>query len=298
MLPNFLIIGAMKSGTTSLYEYLREHPEIYCSVTKEPWFFAWEGQQPSHNGPGDDRSDRATITRLEDYRALFAGVTTETAIGEASTHYLFYPWVPQRIRYHIPHAKLIVLLRNPVDRAYSAFMHLVRDDRETVGDFCEALALEEQRARDNWEPIWHYRRAGLYHAQLERYYRIFPRSQIRVYLFDELTTNPTALLQDVYRFLEVDDSVVTPVLVRHNVTGVARSRTLMRLLQGSNPVKSAYRRLMPPNLRTIITAKAFSWITRKIPLADDTRRELLASFRDDILKLQDLIERDLGLWLE
>ena len=149
------IIGAMKSGTTSAYQYLRQHPAIYMPQNKEPKFFAWDGSEgPAFIGPGDEQGVDSTIFQLEAYQALFADVTSETAIGEASTAYLFFADnTAERIWRRIPEAKLIAFLRHPVERAYSAYMHLVRDGRETAGDFAAGLSLEAQRRRDNWAPL-------------------------------------------------------------------------------------------------------------------------------------------------
>ena len=138
-LPNFLIIGAMKSGTTSLYHYLKQHPQIYMSSIKEPNFFALEGSNLDFNGAeGKEQIQRLikreSIINIEEYRALFRRAAHETAIGEASPMYLYSPEAPYRIRYYVPEAKLITILRNPVERAYSAFLYMTRDGREPLGE--------------------------------------------------------------------------------------------------------------------------------------------------------------------
>ena len=121
-MPNFLIIGAAKSGTTALYHSLKQHPQIYMSPVKEPRFFAFEGETPRFCGPGDDRFVRKFVTNFEDYLRLFEAVTDQIAIGEASTVYLTMSETSsRRIRHHLPHAKLIAVLRHPADRAYSQY---------------------------------------------------------------------------------------------------------------------------------------------------------------------------------
>ena len=123
-MPNFLIIGAMRAGTTSLYHYLKQHPQVYMSPVKEPRFFALEGEKPDPGRPTDERLMNHSITDIEAYRALFQAVSKETAIGEASPLYLYSPKAPERIRHYIPDAKLIAVLRDPVERAYSHFLDI------------------------------------------------------------------------------------------------------------------------------------------------------------------------------
>ena len=130
VLPNFLIIGAAKSGTTSLYSYLNQHPQVYFSPFKEPRFFALEGKEVNYQGPSQVVNQKA-INTIDEYEKLFAGVTDEVAIGEASTLYLYSPEAPAKIKQYIPQVKLIAILRNPIDRAYSGYCHLVRDGYES-----------------------------------------------------------------------------------------------------------------------------------------------------------------------
>ena len=175
-LPNFLVIGAGKSGTTSLYYYLRQHPEIFMSPVKEPGFFALEGHPLDFRGPGDERLRETTATTLESYEKLFSEARGESAVGESSVLYLYDGNAHESIARHIPDVKLLAVLRNPVDRAYSAFLHRTRDGYETCATFEEALAAEPQRAADGWYYGWRYREYGFYHRSLVRYYDRFDRA--------------------------------------------------------------------------------------------------------------------------
>ena len=207
-MPNFLIIGAEKSGTTSLYHYLRQHPDIFMCRPKELYFFAYEGERPDHRGPGDLTFDRNIVTRLEDYLAHFDSVANEKAIGEACPQYLYVPKAAERIRHHLPDARLVVVLRSPAERAHSIYMHAKREGRETTANFAEALEQEDARLRAGWESSWGYRRNGFYCEQVARYDRLFDRSRLRIYLFEDLRDDPVLLVQDICRFLGVHQRIV------------------------------------------------------------------------------------------
>jgi hypothetical protein len=300
-LPNFLIISPGKSGTTSLYHYLKQHPQIYMSPIKEPRFFALEGRDPaSFQGPGDrEMIGQTAVTNLEDYQALFAGVSGEKAIGEATVTYLHDPEAASRIRHYVPEAKLIAVLRNPVERAYSAYLRKVLTGREPLG-FSEALELEEERIQNNWAPGWQYRRIGFYHAHLTRYYELFEPEQIRVYLYEDLKEDPLGTTQSIFRFLEVEDSFVPDTSVRYedDVSGVPRSYALHTFVGKPNALKSALKPFVPQTLRKRISAKVHEGNLKGAPpMAQEIREELTEAYREDIIKLEGLIGRDLSGWL-
>ncbi len=261
-LPNFIVLGAAKAGTTAVYHYLNQHPQVYVSPLKETNFFALEGEPLAFAGPGDDAYvNRLSITSLPAYEAQFDGVRGETAIGEASPLYLYSARAAERIHAHAPDAQLIAIVRNPVYRAYSAFLHVLRDQREDSPDFRTALAREDERIAMNWEHIWHYKRMGLYYEQLQRYYDAFPAEQITVYLYKDLRTDPQAMISSVFRLLNVDDTFQANLSQRHNTTSELRG------------------------------------IQERYPLLPEVRSEMRAFFREDTLRLQDLIGRDLTHWL-
>ena len=308
-MPNFLIIGAQKSGTTSLYEYLKQHPQIYMSPLKEPRFFAFEGSKPDYVGPGDHALYRDVVSDLESYQALFGGASEEKAIGEASVVYLYLSSAPERIQHYIPQVKLIAVLRNPIERAYSAFLHLTRDRKEPLGDFARALQAEDERIRDNWGPIWHYKQVGFYYAQLKRYFDRFEREQIRVYLHEELRDDPIRVLKDIHEFLGVDTTFVADVQRKHNVSSAPADQrwyALYTFLLGQNPVKSIVRPFLPRGVRRRFFAEVYNRVTTsredqtpaKAPLPAEARQQLMKTYRDDILRLQGLIGRDLSNWLQ
>ena len=298
MMPNFLVIGASKSGTTSIHRYLEQHPDVYMSPVKEPKFFALEGERPEYKGPGDREAWRDSVTSMGEYEALFDGVADERAVGEVSPVYLYSEKAVGRIKHHLPDAKLIAILRNPVERAYSSFLHKRRDGREPFDDFVRALDAEDERMRAGWAYGWRYTRVGFYHEQLVRYFRAFAPGQIRVYLYEDLTGGPVGLMRDVYGFLGVDDAFVPDMSRRHNVSGIPKNRLVHSLLRGRNPVKTALKPLFPEKMRRRLLVDLQNRNLKNAPeMPPEARRRLMEVYREDILKLEGLIGRDLSGWL-
>ena len=295
IMPNFLIIGAAKAGTTSLEYYLDQHPQIHMSLVKEPKFFALEGQKLDFQNP-DQGINHFSVTSLEKYRALFQDVSDEIAIGEASPLYLYSPEAPNRIKHYIPHAKLIAILRNPTERAYSSYMHLVREGYETLS-FEEGLREEKRRIQAKWAHLWHYERGGYYYSQLQRYFDTFDRNQIRVYLYENLNDDSIAVVQDIFRFLGVDDSFA-PDLTRMNVSGIPKSRLLYNFFARKNLVRTILTTLLPMQFRKSISQHIKKWnLTANPSISVETKKKLIEVYREDVLRLQELIQRDLSKWL-
>jgi hypothetical protein len=300
-MPNFLIIGAMKSGTTALYYYLEQHPEIYMSPVKEPNFFACEDERTVRRLPGDPLGvSRAAVTDLKSYRELFDRTAGEKALGEASHSSLYSPKAPANIQRHIPGVKLIAVLRNPVERAYSHFLHSVRTGVERAPDFLRALE-EEQRGDRKGELLQDYVGWGLYHGQLRRYYEAFEPSNIRVYLYEDLREAPVRTVRDVFHFLGVDDAFEPDTSLKRNVSGLPRNRLLDRLLRSQHPLKSSLKLCLPGGLRwrtsEILDALKNRNLASPPPLPPETRRYLVDTYREDVARLEGLIGRDLSAWL-
>lgn len=300
-LPNFLVIGAAKSGTSALHQYLLQHPAIFLHPTwKEARFFAYDGHPPTYRGPGDLKSNRRALSSLDAYAAYFRDVKNETAVGEVSPVYLFHERAPACIQRYVPDVKLIAVLRHPVDRGYSHFLHLVRDHREPLRDFAQALAEEDARVEANWEWSWFYRRVGRYADQLERYFARFDRRQIQIHLYDDFEADPVRVCQSIFRFLGVDDGFVPDSSKRYNEstfsTNPARTRRLLAFAHAVVPVK----RVLPTQWwrrGSMIWRRAYASDHFKPTLDPDLRRQLTASCQDEIHRLETLIERDLSHWL-
>lgn len=297
-LPNFLIIGAAKSGTTALYAYIKQHPEIFMSTPKELRFFSYPGSYPEGL---DDKYIHKGVTTLDEYIAHFNGVKGEKAIGEASPMYIYTPGTAERIKAIIPDVKLLAILRNPTDRAYSAYMHAIREWNEPSESFREALEKEPERIAAGWGLLWHYTRAGFYFEQLDRYYKLFPRDQIKVVLYDDLVKDSQGLMRDIFTFLGVDPTFIPDTNARPNVSGFPKSpafhKFMYQLFMENNPIKRISRILFPKKLRQDVMVNMRLMNLEKKKMPKDIRIELDNLFREDIQKLEKLINRDLSFWV-
>ncbi len=297
MKPNFFILGAAKSGTTSLYHYLGQHPEVYLCEPKEPYFFEAEYER------GDSYY----------WKTYFKGWSGQSAIGDAGPRNLYLPYVPERIRHTIPNSRLIAILRNPVDRAYAAWWMNHSEGRDEL-PFAEAiedsLRMREQRIRSDdlqgehrWREYLHeykkhkrmlyrpYIDMGHYAEQVERYLRLFARPQIKICLFEELQADPAALVKELWRFLAVDADVeLTDVSPRRVAIGPIGSR-LRRAARNSGVAS-----LVPhPVQRRAATVLASLGDNR--PAMDPAlRRTLIEYYSAHNRLLGELLERDLSHW--
>jgi len=299
-MPNFFLIGAQKAGTTSLYSYLKQHPQVYMSPIKEPFFFDHEidsrGEvvREKFGGPV---TPHVKFADIREYRTLFRGVSGEKAIGEASVLYIYAPGTAERIKRYVPEAKLIALLRNPADRAYSAFLHAVRIGREPLTDFAQALREEDDRIWYNWHYQFHYRNRGHYYAQLKRYFEVFGREKVGVWLYEDLSNDPVGVVQCALRFLGVNDTFTPDISRKHNPSRIPKSefaRFTIRLMNTTLPVVS---KVSPPaseGFRQLVNSRI---LAESPPIDPEIRKQLREGYRKDILKLQELIGRDLSVWL-
>lgn len=274
-LPNFLIVGASKAGTGSLYHYLREHPQVFMSPIKETNYFTFDGRRTRHH----------SVTTLEEYEALFSGVTTEKAIGEASPGYLRSRIAAEGIKRTIPDARIIISLRDPVDRLYSAFLHWQRNGK-AGRDFYEWF---EPQAEE----------ANFYLPRLERFFFRFPRERIKVLVFDDMVADTPAVLQDLFSFLGVDRDFEPDTSVVYNQAGTAASLGVSRVIDRLSRLRFAASRWVPVLKRNTGTLARFrrANIGRAQPPPADLRERLVPRFAHDIERTSRLIGRDLSVWL-
>jgi hypothetical protein len=305
-MPNFFIVGAQKAGTTSLYHYLNQHPQVYMSPIKEPFFFDHEldskGEVVRREFEGHRQPTR--FTNIEEYSTLFDGARGEKVIGEATPLYIYAPETAERIERYVPGAKSIALLRNPADRAYSAFLYAVRMGVEPLTDFAQALREEPLRMRNGWHYIFHYRSRGLYYQQLKRYYEVFGRERLGVWLYEDMREDPASVVQSVFRFLEVDDTFVSDTSSRYNPAGVPTSGSARAAMRTTDKAVWVLRKVLAPTssilplavkMRRVVQSRI---LTEPPPLDPELREGLIEGYKEDILRLQVLIGRDLSAWLE
>jgi Sulfotransferase family len=296
-LPNFFIVGAAKSGTTALYRYLRQHPDVYMPDVKEPRHFAYdpEDREP-YGGPGaQDLIDSIVKDRAE-YEALYADVNGERAVGDASPAYLTSPVAAGRIHDAVPGARIVAVLRNPVERAYSHFLDNVQSGWEPERDFERVLDLREMRARERWWRKWDYVGNGLYGEQLQRYFERFPPQRIRIYLHEDLQRDRPGVLRDLLGFLEVDPSAELDLSRRHNVSGVPRNALVASLVSGPNPARRLLKPLLPARLRTRIRADVERRNLHRPEMPAAARSRLIEVYREDVERVEALIGRSLASW--
>jgi len=300
-LPDFFIIGVPKAGTTALHRALGSHPDVFMSRVKEPKFFLCEEGRPiAQTGPGDAHSAQEWISKRSDYEALFEGAEGKLK-GESTPFYLYDFAAHDRIAKLVPDAKLIVVLRDPVDRAHSNWLHLWSDGLETERDFLTACALEVKRITDGWGPFWHYLRLGRYGQQLEHLMTRFPVEQIEVIRYRDLADTPALALDRICRFLGVRENVVTSIPMENSrgyVEDSVRARTLGKVIRVGANVGA----LFPPEVWRYVSEPLVRGLQRgagpRPRIAAEDRRLLLEGFEDDIRLLERLTGSDFSDWLE
>jgi hypothetical protein len=297
-LPNFLVIGAARSGTTTLHYHLGQHPEIFVSPVKEVNFFLADeaGAMPPWI---EDRVRQQTPKTLEDYGLLFAGATERhRAIGESSPSYLFGP-VAARIKARLPDARLIAILRHPVEQALSMFGTWHRDlSAEQLVERLPAALASGEPGPGGALPLNEH---GQFHHHLAPFFALFDRSQIKVVLFDDLTRNGPALFRDLFRFLGVDESYELEEVQRYNSSGTAKNAVIERALALGHQLKGVARAVLPDAaVRRLINLQhriRSANLEKTSDLSPEMRRELTEKYySSDIAALEKAIERDLSLW--
>lgn len=294
--PTFMIIGAARSGTTALYDLVRQHPQVFMSAIKEPNYFAFEGEPLNWAGPGKEFVNNS-VARWEDYCALFAPAPEDMARGEASPLYLWAPEAARRIRARLPDVKMIAVLRNPVEQAFSHYLYARAQMIEPLDSFEAALKAEPERLRDHWQPLFQYSSFPRYGEQLERFYDAFPDQQLQIFLYEDYRSDPAAMLRRIFGFIGVDDGFEPDFTHETNMGGQPRHAWLQALVMRPNPVASLAAIVVPPGARRAIRDMVSRRNLARDAMSARARALLIERLSDDILRLQGLLKRDLSHWL-
>jgi hypothetical protein len=303
-LPDFLIAGAPKAGTTALHVALARHPQLYLSRVKEPKHFLTNGPPKPQGGPGDARTLRDQVWQRDRYEALFADAPPGSLLGESTSLYLHDPVAMQRIRTATPDVRIIALLRDPVDRAHSNWAHLWSAGLEPEHDFVAACRLEDKRAAAGWAPFWRYLSLGKYGEQLDHLWSLFPREQTLVLRYRELRESPADTLDRITAFLGVRTGLVTETTAE-NVTAHATPSRVNRTVARALRFGSALEHALPSPVDRGMSA-ANSFLSRHLqreqrvrePLTPDQRAALLPHFSEDVLLLEKVTGESFAEWLD
>ena len=297
-LPNFLIVGAAKSGTSSLHNYLNQHPEVFMPTfnkegvnVKEPQFFVKQKvMNRIHSGIWD----------WENYKDLFKQAQSHQAIGEASVFYLYYfkEAIKNIKQYLNNEVKIIIILRNPINRAFSAHQHVSRSIKENLS-FEDAIALEEERLMNNetLTPMVRYKDMGLYYRMVTAYLESF--DNVHIILYDDFIKNTDNELKKVFRFLDVNENVEVDSEIKYNVGGVQWNNSVVKsILLNNSRLKTIVNKYFSKRIIANMWSFLYRIFKRKVVKMNPSTKEGLISFyKEDIIKLSKLINRDLTLWL-
>ena len=297
--PNLFIVGAQKSGTSALSAWLGQHPQVFMSFPKEPGYLAFleQGYQFPDGYGRLSPANEYVVNDETSYLNLFArAAPRQSVIAEASTWYFSIPGVAARIRDFNPQAKVLVILRNPVDRAYSAWCHARRDGLEPCETFSEALQMEGDRGEVEF--LLRYHRMGLYSEALAEYRAMFDDSRLLVLFYEDLLGDKAALWNRLCYFLHIDQSAAIPAQRRPNRSGQPRSR-LVQAVMGSHRIKAGIRAIVPAHAAMWIKDRIDGVNLKQFPALDDaTRADLTAYYREDIETLARMTGKDLSAWLQ
>lgn len=294
--PNFFIVGAPKCATTSMHYYLRQHPNIYMSVPKEPFYF------------GSDLSSHQLKTKDKDeYLSFFEDVKSEKRIGESTVWYLYSENAPHEIKEFNPGSRIIIMLRNPVDAMHAMHSQFLFSGNEPIEDFREAIDAESRRRNKNDIPSSVYFPDGLlytevysYYQQVKRYFNVFGEQQVKVILLKDLKNSAEACYKDVLRFLQVGEYLPSN-FESHNSNCQLKSDVLRELVrQVPGETLSTLRTLVPVQSCADIWQQIKPFIVdnfNRKPIDSDLKNRLIDRLKPDIVKLENLIERDLSHWI-
>lgn len=287
IIPNFFIVGAPKAGTTSLYKYLSQHPEIFMSEIKETNYFSFDEIRAQGLFYNEEN-----VKTIEQYNNLFSSVTYELAVGEASVSYLFYEKVPQKIFEYNASARIIMVLRDPVERGFS---HYLMDKR--MGLVKKPYEDIVRSAHHNKKDLLYYQQyveLGFYYEQVKRYLRIFGPEQVKIFFFEELKYDISQVVIDIYEFLGVESSF-QPNLSRKYNSYKKPKNMLVKSLYQNRWLRKTIGKFAPGAFKDKLQNSLFKRADKPV-LSNSLRNILIETYKNDIIQLEKLLDVHLSHW--
>ncbi|HEX4190179.1 MAG TPA: sulfotransferase [Marmoricola sp.] len=300
--PDFLIIGAPKAGTTALHAALAQHPQVFTTTPKEPkYWLCDDAPPPAWCGPGDAHSQQEWIWRRSQYARVFEAAEPGQVRGESTPFYLWSRGAHRRIAEALPEVKLIAVVRDPIDRAYSNWMHLWSDGLEPEADFVKAFGLQQQRIDAGWAPFWRYRDLGRYGEQFAHLYEHIDPKRTMILRYRDIIDEPVVTVNRACEFLGIDTDLIgeiAPDNARPYVEPGWRPSVLGPVLRtgarlGALVPPQAWRRASDPLIRLLGNGSQ----AHRPHLSPEQREQLLPAFADDIALLRRITGQDFSDWL-
>jgi len=295
---HFLFVGTAKAGTTSIFEYLRQHPEIEIPV-KETFYFLKDVFTDFRLGYPAQRPEEELILDKSSFESIYPPDKSKL-YGEIGTGYLYHyeesiPLIKETFGDEV---KILIILRNPVSRAYSSYMHFVKDVHEKLS-FEESMKMEAERKDLKYDFMWMHRDMGLYYKQVKAYLDAF--KNVKILLTEEFRDNPDTEMRSILEFLEVDPNLAFNTNKEHNKSGEPKFKSLQKLITQENLVKKTLR----PVFRAAFNKERRAKMRKKVkniniasypPMDPEIRHELIEFYRNDIEALEGLLEKPLDKW--
>ncbi len=297
-LPTFIVIGAGKAGTTSIYHYLAQHPDVHMSRVKETCYFAYDDAAQQLTKTHPQTAEYYRVKTLAEYRSLFTDTGGAKAVGEVSPQYIYTHTAPPRMRQLLGDVRIIAVLRNPVERAFSSYC-MYRDQGKETRSFEQAIDDEIRGVGQELPWGWHhYLDRGRYARMLQPYYLAFGSDRVHIELFEDFQADAPEVMRRIYRFIGVDQSFCPDLSTQYNATGRPRNR-LVHMLTHKRQWTTVLKNQLPKWVREPLykcVMKARRANLERIAVPDHTRVRLESWFADDVRQLEKMLLRNLSHW--
>ena len=310
-LPTFIVAGANKGGTTSIYHYLKQHPEVYLSPIKEPHYFSkdidvnlfnkefaqnkLQDIEKYVNGPMDKEYHAAFVRNWDQYCRLFKNVTSQKAIGELSTSYLYSAVAAAEIKKALGNVKIIICLRNPIDRAYSHYRMNLWTGNSNEFDFYKALQDDYNHDPKVWGNAHLYIEIGQYYEQVKRYIDIFGKDNVKIIFTEDMKKDGTQIIRDLFGFIGVDPSFVPDTSKKYNEVYTPKYKNFTYLMNKTG-IRPLFKKIAPAGIKMFFIRIFYKSREDKGAITPAAREFMLSKFSSDIQNLSALLGKDLSAW--